>query len=48
MPRCTDIPGCGPDGPTSLAEIRTLLGIPVPDYAKVNLDEEEKKYKIQN
>ena len=47
MPGCTDIPGCGPDGPKSMAEIRTMLGIPVPDYAKVNLDEEEQKYKIQ-
>ena len=47
MPRVTDIPGAGPDGPKTMAEVRELLGIPVPDYAKVNLDEEEKKYKIQ-
>lgn len=47
MPSCTDIPGCGKDGPRSMAEIRTMLGIPTPDYAKVNLDEDEKKYQIQ-
>lgn len=47
MPRATDIPGAGPDGPKTMAEVRKLLGIPTPDYAKVNLDEEEKKYKIQ-
>lgn len=47
MPKATDIPGAGPDGPKTMAEVRELLGIPTPDYAKVNLDEEEKKYKIQ-
>ena len=47
MPQATDIPGAGPDGPKTMAEVRELLGIPTPDYARVNLDEEEKKYKIQ-
>jgi len=47
MPLATDIPGAGPDGPKTVAQIRTKLGIPTPDYAKVNLDEEEHKYKIQ-
>ncbi len=47
MPKATDIPGAGPNGPKTMAEVRQMLGIPTPDYAKVNLDEEEKKYKIQ-
>jgi adenylate cyclase len=34
-------------GPKTLAEVRTLLGIPTPDLDKVETDEEEKKYKIQ-
>jgi len=42
-----DIPGAGPDGPKSLAEIRALLGKTAPDLSKVNLDDDEKKYKIQ-
>ncbi len=44
---CTDIPGCGDDGPKTMDEIRGKLGIPTPDYKKVNLDEEEQKYDIQ-
>ncbi len=48
MPHATDIPGAGPNGPKTMTEVRQMLGIPTPDYAKVNLDEEEKKYKIQN
>lgn len=47
MLNATDIPGCGPTGPKSMQEVRAMLGIPTPDYAKVNLDEEEKKYNIQ-
>jgi adenylate cyclase len=34
-------------GPKTLAEVRTLLGIPAPDISKVDTDAEEKKYKIQ-
>jgi adenylate cyclase len=34
-------------GPKTLAELRSLLGIPTPDISKVNTNEEEKKYKIQ-
>ena len=34
-------------GPKTMAEVRSLLGIPDPDLSKVNTDEEEKKYKIQ-
>jgi adenylate cyclase len=33
-------------GPRTLAEVRKLLDITPPDISKVNLDEEEKKYKI--
>ena len=47
MPRVTDIPGAGPEGPKTMAEVRTLLGIPTPDFAKVNVNEDEKKFKIQ-
>ncbi len=37
----------GPDGPKSLNDVRDLLGIPVPDFSGVNLNEEEKKVQIQ-
>lgn len=37
---------CGPEGPKTLAEVRTLLGIPTPDFSGVNLDEEENKVKV--
>ena len=48
MPNEKNIPGAGENGPTSLNQIRKVLGIPIPDFAKVNLDEDEKKYKIQS
>jgi adenylate cyclase len=35
------------NGPKTLEEVRTLLGIPAPDLNKVDTDAEEKKYKIQ-
>jgi len=35
------------EGPKTLAEVRSLLGIDPPDISKVNTDAEEKKYKIQ-
>ncbi|MDR1105469.1 MAG: HAMP domain-containing protein [Treponema sp.] len=35
------------EGPRTLTEVRTLLGIPAPDISKVDTDAEEKKYKIQ-
>lgn len=35
----------GPRGPKTLAEVRTLLGIPTPDFSGVNLDAEESKVK---
>ena len=48
MPAEDGIPGAGAKGPQSLGQIRTVLGIPTPDFAKVNLNEDEKKYKIQS
>ncbi|QNL96683.1 adenylate/guanylate cyclase domain-containing protein [Treponema sp. Marseille-Q4132] len=48
MPDENDIPGAGAKGPKSLAQIRQVLGIPTPDFAKVDLNEDEKKYKIQS
>jgi adenylate cyclase len=38
----------GPDGPQTLAELRTLLGIPAPDLSKVDVSGEEKKYKLSS
>ncbi len=35
----------GSKGPKTLAEVRTLLGIPTPDFGEVNLDAEESKIK---
>ena len=37
----------GKEGPMTLAEVRELLGIPVPDFEVVNLNEEENKVKAQ-
>jgi adenylate cyclase len=37
----TDLPG-----PRTLAELRELLGIAPPDLSKVDVDAEEKKYKL--
>ena len=48
MPDETDIPGAGANGPKTLNQIRQVLGIPIPDFAKVNINEDEKKYKIQS
>ncbi|UTC64969.1 HAMP domain-containing protein [Treponema sp. OMZ 788] len=48
MPNETDIPGAGLKGPKNLAQIRKVLGIPAPDFSKVNVNEDEKKYKIQS
>lgn len=36
----------GPKGPKTLNEVRNMLGIPIPDFSGVNLDEEENKIKI--
>lgn len=48
MPHEKDIPGAGEKGPKSLNEIRRVLGISIPDFAKVDINEDEKKYKIQS
>lgn len=37
---------CGKNGPESLHQVRNLLGIPEPDFGKVNLNEEENKVQI--
>lgn len=37
----------GPVGPKTMAQVRELLGIPVPDFEKVNLNEEENKIQIK-
>ena len=37
----------GPAGPKTMAQVRELLGIPVPDFEKVNLNEEENKIQIK-
>lgn len=37
----------GPFGPKTMAQVRELLGIPVPDFEKVNLNEEENKIQIK-
>ncbi len=37
----------GPAGPKSLDEVRLLLGIPIPEFAKVNLNEEENKIQVK-
>lgn len=41
------IQAVGPYGPASLADVRTMLGIPVPDFAGVNLDQEENKIQVK-
>ncbi len=37
----------GPQGPKTLADVRTLLGIPIPDFETVHLNEEENKIQIK-
>lgn len=44
VPSVRGIAGAGEKGPTSIAQVRRVLGIPTPDLANVNTDEEEKKY----
>lgn len=39
---------CGKHGPTSLAEVRKLLGIKTPDFSKVNLNADENKVAVKN
>ena len=43
----SDCEAClGPNGPKTIEEVRKLLGIDTPDFAKVNLDEEENKIQV--
>lgn len=37
----------GPTGPKTLNEVRNLLGIPVPEFETVNLNEEENKIQVK-
>ena len=37
----------GPKGPKTLNEVRNLLGIPIPEFDKVNLNEEENKIQVK-
>ena len=37
----------GAEGPKTLNEVRTLLGIPIPEFEKVNLNEEENKIQVK-
>jgi len=48
MPNEKGIPGAGVKGPKNLSQIRKVLGIPTPDFSKVDVNEDEKKYKIQS
>ena len=50
-PEFTLDPDCakavGPTGPKTLNEVRNLLGIDIPDFEKVNLNEEENKIQVK-
>lgn len=48
IPDETEIPGAGLKGPHTLAQVRSIIGTQPPDLSSVNLDEDEKKYKIQS
>lgn len=37
----------GPKGPKTLTQVREILGIPAPDFERVNLDEEENKVTVK-
>lgn len=37
----------GPTGPRTLNEVRNLLGIPIPEFESVNLNEEENKIQVK-
>ena len=46
MPYANDIEGAGPNGPKTMEELRSLLGMINPDLTNVDADAEEQKYKI--
>ena len=37
----------GAQGPKTLNEVRLMLGIPIPEFEKVNLNEEENKIQVK-
>lgn len=41
------IKAVGPYGPKTLNEMRNMLGIPIPEFEKVNLNEEENKIQVK-
>lgn len=41
------IKAVGAEGPKTLNEVRTMLGIPIPEFEKVNLNEEENKIQVK-
>lgn len=41
------IKAVGKNGPKTLNEVRNMLGIPIPDFEKVNLNEEENKIQVK-
>lgn len=47
MPDEDCMKACGPDGPRTLNEVREMLGIPIPEFEKVNLNEEENKIQVK-
>ena len=47
IPGATDVPGAGVRGPRTIAQVRAIIGTTAPDLTGVDLDEDEKKYKIQ-
>ncbi|MBR1616029.1 MAG: HAMP domain-containing protein [Treponema sp.] len=46
IPKATGTPGAGAAGPSSLDEVRSMLGIPKPDLSAVDPNKHEEKYKI--
>ena len=41
------IKAVGPKGPKTLNEVRNMLGIEIPEFDKVNLNEEENKIQVK-
>lgn len=48
IPSEKTIPGAGASGPSSLKEVRRMVGLPDPDYQKAAVDGDEKKYSINS
>ncbi len=47
MPKETAIPGVGLLGPKTLQELREELGFPTPDLTNIDVNVEERKYKVE-